>query len=58
MLLYLFFRLQQNGESLIQIEEGSIHIVCDDESVRVKIRDATLQSLQHITAAEIPERVL
>lgn len=52
----MHYILQQNGECLIQIEDGSIHIVCDDETLRVKIRDATLSSLQRISAAKIPER--
>ncbi|KAF6041191.1 hypothetical protein EB796_000529 [Bugula neritina] len=43
----------QNEDSLIQILDGSIHIACNEEATRVKIRDATLQSLQKITAAKI-----
>ncbi|XP_067944009.1 integrator complex subunit 9-like [Watersipora subatra] len=45
-----------NEGSLIRIEDDSIHIVCDAEAVRVKIRDATLQSLQRIEAARLSDR--
>ncbi|XP_052237573.1 integrator complex subunit 9-like isoform X5 [Dreissena polymorpha] len=38
-----------NDDILIQVENGSTHIMCGgDESVRVKIRDALLQCLQKL----------
>ena len=38
---------------MIQVEQGSIHIVCNSEAVRTRIRDAALKSLQKIDAARI-----
>lgn len=39
--------LLQEAETLIQIEEDSTHIICDnDEPLRVKLRDLVLKFLQ------------
>jgi integrator complex subunit 9 len=39
--------LLQEAETLIQIEEDSTHIICDnDEVLRVRLRDLVLRFLQ------------
>ena len=39
--------LLQEAETLIQIEEDSTHIICDnDEMLRVRLRDLVLKFLQ------------
>lgn len=39
--------LLQEAETLIQIEEDSTHIICDnDETLRVRLRDLVLRFLQ------------
>ena len=39
--------LLQEAETLIQIEEDSTHIICDDDEVlRVRLRDLVLKFLQ------------
>lgn len=46
LIVTITFFLQPNEDTLIQIEEGSTHIICQgNEELRVKIRDTLLKCL-------------
>jgi len=43
-----FLGLQPSEDSLIQIEDGSTHIICGNESLRVQLRDTLLKCLEKL----------